>query len=248
MNWKLVPWIIVAGLILFLGGTCARLRGVQRDHDIAVANHQAALDTTRRHLVGEQQALTRMIEQREFGADDLAEILGIKQDSIMALRLALKDREINHLVSLQELHVSFDSVTRENVQLNRDILTTSRTGEEYRIVTVKVLDDEVIKGDLAISVPTNPELPSEVEFTALRVDPFDITYLLGCSDNVAVVDVQAPPWANMSINPGAVDPDVCNPPQPLARVGSILSFEPGNVLWGVLGGVAGYLLKGWVQK
>lgn len=238
---KLVPWIIVAGLVLFLGGTCARLQGVQRDRDIAAANYEAALDTTRRHLVGENESLSQLVEQREFEAEDIAGILGVTRDSIGALLAAIEDREVDHLAAVQGLEFRLESVTTENASLNADIIALSRTGEGFRVVAVDIESDH-IRGDVDLSIPVDTTQAVDVEFVRLTVDPFTAVYTVGCSENLAVVAAQAPPWVNMDLEGGTVDPDVCNPPAPGGGFGSIFSFSPSNVTWAVAGAALGFLI------
>ena len=48
----LIPWGIVAVLVVFAGATCNRLTGVEREKTVAEANTKAAHDTTRITLVG----------------------------------------------------------------------------------------------------------------------------------------------------------------------------------------------------
>ncbi len=241
MDSKLVPWIVIGVLGVFLSGTCYRLNGVQRARNVAVANHQAALDTTRRYLVRETESLSRLVHQEEIETDGLADILNTTKDSITALLLALKDRDIEHLVAVQALHFEFDSVTRENASRNADLVTTSRTGDEFRIVAIDI-DSAAITGDIDISVPLDTAKNWEIEYLRLRVKPFDAVYTLGCAGNNAVVAAQAPEWVSMDLKPGRVDDEVCNPPQRISPLGSIFSFSPGNVIWGVVGVVGGFLL------
>lgn len=237
---EIVLGLVLGGLVLFAAGTCSRLANAGRDLDVAQANERAAVDTTRRHLVGENQGLSRLAEQRKINFDELAAVLG---DSIGALEQAFDDRHVRDVALLQELWVAFDSVTRDNASLNADLLTVSRSGAVFRIVAIDI-EGPPISGDVDISVPADTTQPAEVEFVSLVVEPFELIYGLGCAGHDAVVAVQAPDHIQLELKTGRVDPDVCNPPPPRQWFGDIFKLSPSNVLWAGLGGAIAWVLGG----
>lgn len=240
---QLIPWILAGVGILFAAGTCTRLANVERDRDVAQANQRAALDTTRRHLVGENQGLSRLVRQDEIEIDELGALLGKAGDSIAGLEKAFEDRHVRDVALLQELWVAFDSVTRDNASLNADVLARSRSGAAFRVVAIDI-EGPPISGDVDISVPADTTQPAEVEFVSLVVAPFDLVYGLGCSGHDAVVVAQAPAHISLELRPGQVDPDVCNPPAPRQWLGDVFRLSPSNVVWAGLGAVVARLLLG----
>ncbi len=238
-----LPWLVVAAVTLFAAATCSRLASVARDYDVADANRRAALDTTRRHLVGENQGLSRLAEQRSIDVDELGAALGRSGDSVAALEAALEDRDVEHLAAVQVLEVAFDSVSRENTALNADLLTRSRSGDAYRIVAIDI-EGPPISGDVDVSVPADTTRPAEVEFVRLVVDPFEIVYALGCADHDAVVAVDAPAHVTVGLVPGRVDPNVCNPPPRRRPLLDVFRLSPSNVVWGIAGAVLARLALG----
>ena len=240
---KLLPWTLVTGLLFFAGGTCARLDSAERDRDVAEANHRAALDTTRQFVVGETRALNRLVTQGQIKVDSLAGILGTTKDSITALQLALKDREIDRLMAVQALDFQLDALREENVSLNNDVMTLTREGAVERVVALDI-QSEHIRGDVDISIPADPTDSVDVEFVDLAFDPFTVIYALSCSGTDAVVAAQAPDWVNMTLREDAsqVDPNICNPPSVLSGRGSLFSIDVSNVTWGVAGAALGFLI------
>lgn len=222
---KILPWLVVAAVTLFAGATCYRLDGIDRKKNVAEANARQALDTTRVYLVGENQGLSRLVQQTAIAVDALG----------AALEVAFADREVEHVAAVQALTFAFDSVSRENADLNADLLTRSRSGAAFRVVAIDITGPP-ISGDVDISVPADTTQPAEVEFVRLIVEPFDLTYALGCADHDAVVAVDAPAWIRLGLVPGRVDPNVCNPPPPRRPFGDIFRLSPSNLVWG--GGMA----------
>lgn len=240
---RIAPWVVLAAVTGFAGATCSRLDRVARDYVLADANRRAALDTTRRSLVGENQGLTRLAAQQSIDIGELDAVLGRSGDSIAALERALEDRDVDHLAAVQVLEVAFDSVSMENAELNADLTTRSRSGDVFRIVAIDIKGPP-ISGDVDISVPADTTRPVEIEFVRLVVDPFDLIYALGCADHDAVVAVGAPAHVKIRMVPGAVDPNVCNPPPRRRPLIDIFRFSPSNVTWGVAGVVLAWLAFG----
>lgn len=238
-----IPWIVVAVVVLFAAGTCSRLSNAGRELNISNANHRAAIDTTRRHLIRENQGLSRLVEQRSVSMNQIAGVLDKAQDSVVALLAVLKDRGVEHLAVVTGMKVAFDSVTKENVSLNADLITQSRTGETFRVIAIDV-EGPPISGDIDISVPADTTKPAEVEFVSLVIAPFDLVYGLGCSEHDAVVVAQAPEHITLGLVPGVVDPSVCNPPPARQWFGDIFKFSPSNAAWGILGAAAVFFLGG----
>ena len=238
-----VPWLVVAAVTLFAAATCGRLDRIARDRDVADANRRAALDTTRRHLVGEKQGLSRLVEQRAIDLRELGAALGRSGDSIAALERALEDRDVEHVAAVQVLQVAFDSVSRENAELNADLSTRSRSGDAYRVVAIDI-EGPPISGDVDVSVPADMTRPAEVEFVRLVVEPFDLVYALGCAGHDAVVAVDAPAHITLGLVPGRVDPDVCNPPPRRRPLLDVFRLSPSNIAWGVAGAVLARLVFG----
>jgi hypothetical protein len=240
---KLLPWIVVTGLVLFAGGTCARLESAERTRDVAEANHRVALDTTRQFLVDDTRALNRLVTQRQIRVDSLSGILGTTKDSITALLLALKDRDIDRLIAVQALDFRMDSLTLANVSLNNDVTTLTREGAVERVVGLDI-ESEHIRGDIDITIPSDPDDDIDIEFVSLAADPFTVFYTISCSGTDAVVAAQAPDWINMTLREDAsqVDPNICNPPSRLSAPGSVFSINAGKVTWGVAGAALGFLL------
>ena len=244
---QILPWLVVAAVTLFAGLTCHRLETVARNYVVADANRRAALDTTRVHLVGENQGLSRLVEQASIDVDELGVALGRSEDANAALARAIEDREVEHVAAVQALELAFDSVSRENAVLNADILTRSRSGDAFRVVAIDI-EGPPISGDVDVSIPADTTRPAEVEFVRLVVEPFELTYALGCAGPDAVVAVGAPAWISLLLRPGRVDPDVCNPPPRRRPFVDIFRLSPSNVVWGVAGAVLGWVALSAVQQ
>ncbi len=243
----LIPWIVVAAVTLFAGATCSRLAGAGRELNVADANRRAALDTTRRSLVGAFQGVTRLLEQRTIERDGLGDALDLSEDANAALARAIADRAVDYVAVIQAMHVGFDSVRTENARLNADLLTRSRSGDAFRIVAIDI-EGPPISGDVDVSIPADTTQPAEVEFVSLVVEPFELTYALGCADHDAVVALGAPAWISLQVRAGRVDPDVCNPPPPARPFIDIFKLSPSNVVWGITGAVLGWVAFSVAQQ
>jgi len=237
---NIIPWAVIAALLVFAAGTCNRLTNAGRELNISEANHRAALDTTRVHLVLDNQGLSRLVEQRSINMRQIANVLKTADDSVAALLVALKDRNVETIAAVQGMRLTLDSLTKENQDLNADLVTRSRSGEVFRVIAIDI-EAPGISGDIDISVPADTSQPAEVEFLSLIVHPFDILLAIGCAEHDAVVSIQAPAHIQMSLIPGAVSPTVCNPPAP-GLFGDMFRLSPSNVVWGLAGAVAVGLL------
>jgi hypothetical protein len=242
MKRELWTLLVIGVAVLVISLLLVRLSNVGRELTIAEANTLAAQDTTRQHLVGENQGLSLLVEQQSIDIDDIGAVLGTSQDSVKALTTALEDRDVDHLAVVQAMHIAFEEVTAENVQLNADITTMTRDGQAVRVVALDVESDGV-SGDIDISVPLDSTQATEIEFVKLTVHPFGVTYAIGCEETNAVVAVQAPAHITLTLTPGIVDPAVCIPPgRTLGWVSDIFSLSPSNVLWGAAGALSVLLL------
>ncbi len=239
MKREMIAWAAVGVLALGIALLFLRLSHVGREVEIAKANVIAAHDTTRKHLVGDNQGLSRLVQQREIEIKDIGAVLG---DTVKALTKALEDRNVDFLAVVQAMQIAFEEVTARNVQLNADITTLTRDGQAVRVVALDVKSDGVT-GDIDISVPLDSTQATEIEYVKLTVQPFDVTYAIGCQEGNAVMAVQAPQHITLTLTPGIVDPAVCIPPgTSLGWFGDIFTVSPSNVLWGIAGALTVLLL------
>lgn len=237
--WQIIL-IVVASAALTV--QTIRLAAAHREVKIADANVLTAIDTTRKHLVGENQGLSRLIQQRDIQVEDIGALLGTSQDSVEALTTALEDRDVDHLAVIGGFQVAFQELMTSNAQLAADINTMTRDSQAVRVVAIDI-DTLGIVGDIDLSVPVDSTQPAEIEFVSLQVQPFDLRYAIGCEENNAVVTAQAPAHITLGLVPGRIDPGVCIPPGPkFGGLGDIFSLSPSNVVWGLAGALSVLLL------
>lgn len=225
MDRKLVPWVVVLVLLLGLGFLGSLYSGALRDKRIARSNEKVALDTTRISLVGELQAASHLVEQKEIKVDQLQG----------ALAASLKDRQADarviqgYLVTINKLHRLLQTPSSE---------TTDSSGT--RTATFKQEGPPIV-GEQIVTAPPAPK-PILLE-SHLGVTPFNVRYGLGCAkDHTPAATFETPTWVQTTFEKGQVDPAICNPKVPFWS----LNFGPD--LKSILYGVGGYLLKTLISK
>jgi hypothetical protein len=251
LSWRLspearvlLPWGIIVLLLLCLVGAGVLVRQARYDTRLAEANYRASQDVVRMYrgtiaATGDSMhSLSILVEQRKLE-------LGMLHDSLTGLETALEDREATHLKVVTGFTATIDTLTREKLALERDLVTLGRDSVAYRVVHIEHTDSaSAILVDLYASVPLDTLQPAEIEYATISVPPLKLGYALACSkDHDAVLALQGPSWATLTVDAKTVDPEVCLGARPSLAV---TLFKPnlGKFLWFGAGAVTGYLLRG----
>lgn len=217
-----------------------QLAGARYDRDVAEANVRAFQDTVRifqaeAETAGERAtaAATRFQAQRE-----------IDNDSILALGNALG--EASRTLQLRTRALTEAEVSFESVQASLDSALVELTnvlspdGRPERVVAFQK-ETDLVDADIVVTVPWDTAQSVEVELFA-TVNPFEMTYSLGCTpENDAVATFQTPDGILATPSQGTVNPEVCFGERP--SLGSGFKISMGNMALGALiGGVAGIFI------
>ena len=221
---KYLPWIVVVVALLFGGFSFAQARNAERARVIAENNERAARDITRKVVVDQSQAISRLQEQATINAKSLD----------AALQRMIHDRDAT-TKAVTGIQVAIDSIETNN-QRPTTVATVNGTNKATFTHT-----GPPIEGHQEVTVDStgkNISLDSH-----LRVTPFTVTYALGCDKRHApVASFQSPSWVQTSFTQGTVDPGVCNPPKtPLWSFN--LRPTVGNFIYAAAGGLLAWTLK-----
>lgn len=233
-----VKWAVLIAAVLTAAGSCGSFLFAQRNLDVAEANVRAAEDTVRTVRADNQTARSGLVAQHTIALGNVQELLRLNREELTSTSLALEDRDADHIVAVNAMEFSFDSIALENVELNADLMTLSRSDESFRVVALDIVGPP-ISGDVDISIPSDTSKSVDIEFVRLKIEPFRAIYTIACAGHDAVVVAETPEWVNMELQPGAVDPNVCNPlPVSLGA----FDFKPDL---GMGLGAAGGFVLGW---
>lgn len=225
MNKKFIPWIAIVVLLIVSGGLYTLYNNAKREQRIAKSNEKVALDTTRISLVGQLQAASRLIEQKDIKVNDLQG----------ALARALRDRKSDarvvtgYLVTINKLHRLLQTSSSES---------TDAAGVRTATFTQQ---GPPIEGTQIVTAPPPPK--SILLESHLGVTPFQIRYGLGCdNEHTPVATFETPTWVQTTFQKGQVDPTICNPKSPGFFS---FNFSPNlsNLLYAAAGGVAVFIIR-----
>lgn len=227
-------------IVLLLAGTAGagaaatvyamQAADAQRQVEIAEANIDAMGDTIQRYVSDSTQTATLMATQADVNGDSITGLLASLSGAVSGRSQTLRALSTLRL-EFSALQGEFESVDVEVHEADPDEPDEPATAE----ATFEV-EGPPIQGSL--SVLYRPTLPWTLR-TNLTVSPFNQTYSVGCDQlNRAIVNITTPEWVTTTPERGVIAPDVCNPVQPRP----VLSFSMGKSVWGIAGGVVGWLL------
>ncbi len=214
LHWKNVALL---GLLVSTIGGLYLWRNASRTAAIAAQNEIAARDTTRLVLVdkAEQAAIyARVIRQ-----------MGVQLDK--TTRRALKAEGNAKPRARTGIVVQASPVRRDTTH----VLVPQANGPW--LADSLQLQGPPITG--TVNVKIKPD--SAIWRYDLRPDPITLGYTLACGDKGAVVAIKVPDWASVSIDSGAVDPEVCHKKSSKFLLGAGLGAAAAAVLTTLLLGV-----------
>jgi hypothetical protein len=208
----------IATLTVGITATTYGYMTMRRSRDIAAQNWIAAQDTTRlvqRDKENEAVVYARAIRQIRVSLDK-------------ATQRALKAEGRAKARASTGVTVQVGSMVAES---SHALLPNPEGTGEWLEDSVR-LQGPPITG--RISVAIKPDVA--VWNYALQPDPVTLGYTLACGDKGAVVAIKVPDWASVSIDSGAVDPEVCHKKSSRFFLGAGLGAAATLVTLMLLGG------------